>query len=91
MVQTVNICCNMSLRKSGSFRPSLKARKNPLQLFPSFFADLRLLNRRKLKDLIRFVYYKLAYAFKKIMAVARFYDQTKTTKKNRQLALQLSV
>lgn len=38
-------------------------------------AELGLVNRKNMKDLMRFKYYKLALAFKRIMAVSRLYDK----------------
>lgn len=37
--------------------------------------ELRLLNRTKFKDLLRFKYYKLAAAVKRIVAMSRLYDK----------------
>ena len=40
-----------------------------------FHPELALVNRKKIKDVLRFIYYKLAEVFKRIMAVSRLYDK----------------
>ena len=54
-----------------------------------FHPELALVNRKKLKDVLRFIYYKLAEAFKRIMAVSRIYDKTIFTQTDQQIALNL--
>ncbi len=41
-----------------------------------FHPELALVNRRKFSDLLRFIFYKLAFAVKKLLALSRFYDMT---------------
>lgn len=41
-----------------------------------FHPELALVNRKKLSDLLRFIFYKLALAVKKLLALSRFYDMT---------------
>ena len=45
--------------------------------------ELGLINRRKLVDLLRFVYYKLALALKKILALAKVYYPPRSGTQNR--------
>jgi hypothetical protein len=52
--------------------------------------ELGLLNRKKLKDLLRFKFYKLAAAVKRIVAVARPYDKIAFPQPDRQTALPLT-
>lgn len=51
--------------------------------------DLGLWNRKKLKDLLRFKFYKLAAAVKRIVAVARPYDKIAFPQADRQATLPL--
>ena len=51
--------------------------------------ELGLANRKTIKDLFRFIYYKLAAAFKKIMATARLYEKITFPTPSRQIALPL--
>jgi len=55
-----------------------------------FHPELALVNRKRPKDVLRFIYYKLALAFKKIMAIARLYDKIVFTQPDRQLTLTLN-
>ncbi len=41
-----------------------------------FHPELALVNRKKLSDILRFIFYKLAFAVKKLLALSRFYDMT---------------
>jgi len=50
-------------------------------------AELALVNRKRLKDVLRFIYYKLAAAVKKILAISRLYDKIAFPKPSRQLTL----
>jgi len=52
-----------------------------------FHPELGLVTRKKLKVVLRFIYYKLALAFKKIMAIARLYDKIAFPQPDRQLTL----
>lgn len=52
--------------------------------------ELGLLNRKKLKDLLRFKYYKLAAAVKRIVAVSRLYDRIAFPQADRQATLPLA-
>ena len=52
--------------------------------------ELGLLNRKKLKDLLRFKFYKLAAAVKRIMAVSRLYEKIAFPQPDRQIALPLN-
>jgi hypothetical protein len=54
-----------------------------------FIPELGLVNRKTLKDLLRFKYYKLAAAVKKIWAVSRLYNKTDCPEIDRQLSLPL--
>jgi hypothetical protein len=47
-------------------------------------------NRKKLKDLLRFKFYKLAAAVKRIVAVARPYDKIAFPQADRQATLPLA-
>ena len=38
--------------------------------------ELAFKNRKKWSDLIRFIYYKLAFAVKKLLALSKLYDKT---------------
>lgn len=52
--------------------------------------ELGLVNQKKWADLIRFVYYKLAYAFKKLLALSKLYNPpTFVSDKSNQLCLEL--
>jgi len=54
------------------------------------YVELGLVNRKKWADLIRFVYYKLAFAFKKLLALLKLYNPpTFVSDKSNQLCLQL--
>ena len=53
-------------------------------------AELALVNWKRLKDGLRFIYYKLAAALKRILAVSRLYDKIIFPKTDRQLTLLLS-
>ena len=55
-----------------------------------FHPELALVNRKKLKDVLRFIYYKLAEAFKRIMAISKLYDKIAFPKPDRQISLHLA-
>ena len=55
-----------------------------------FHPELALVNRKKLNDVLHFVYYKLAEAFKRIMAVSRLYDKVTFPKNEPQMNLALT-
>lgn len=65
----------------------LYTRLESLALEIIFHPELALVNRKKLKDVLRFIYYKLAAAFKKIMAVSKLYSKIVFPQKERQMAL----
>jgi hypothetical protein len=52
--------------------------------------ELGLVNRKNPKDLLRFKFYKLAAAIKRIVAVARLYDKIAFPQAQRQMALALT-
>jgi hypothetical protein len=52
----------------------LYTRLEPISLEIILEPELGLVNRKRLDDLLRFIYYKLALAVKKILAFARFYS-----------------
>jgi len=39
-----------------------------------FHPESALVNRKRLSDLLRFIFYKLAFAVKKLLALSKFYD-----------------
>jgi hypothetical protein len=51
--------------------------------------ELGLWNRKKIEDLLRFKFYKLAYAIKRIIAIARLYDKITFPKPDDQISLPL--
>lgn len=65
----------------------LYTRLERLALEIIFHPELALVNRKKFKDVLRFMYYKLALAFKKIMAHAKLYDTIAFPQTKRQIAL----
>lgn len=68
----------------------LYTRLENLSLEIIFHPQLALVNRKKLADLLRFIYYKLAIAVKKLLALSRFYDMRKfAIILDKQLALKL--
>lgn len=79
---------NALLWMAASF---LYMRLERLALEIIFHPELALVNRKKLKDVLRFMYYKLALAFKKIMAHARLYDKIVFPQSNSQTVLPLPV
>ncbi len=52
--------------------------------------DLGIDNQKTKTDLLRFKYYKLAFAFTRIMAISRLYDQITFPKPDRQITLPLA-
>ncbi len=55
-----------------------------------FHPELALVNRQKISDLLRFIFYKLAFAVKKLLALSKFYDMnTFSSIMNKQLCLAL--
>jgi len=64
----------------------LYTRLESLALEIIFHPQLGLVNRKRTIDLFRFIYYKLATAVKKIMAVSRLYDMITFPAADRQLA-----
>jgi len=62
---------NALLWMAASF---LYTRLEPLALDIIFEPELGLVNRKRINDLLRFVYYKLALAVKKILALAKVYS-----------------
>jgi hypothetical protein len=77
---------NALLWMAASF---LYTRLESLALEIIFHPELALVNRKKLKDILRFIYYKLAAALKKIMATARLYDKIAFPKDDLQITLSL--
>ena len=69
----------------------LYTRLESLALELIFHAELVLVNRKRFKDVLRFIYYKLAplCGVKKILAVSQLYDKIAFPKANRQLTLPL--
>ena len=59
---------NSLLWMAASF---LYTRLEPLVMDILFEPQLALINRRKMKDLLRFIYYKLAFAIKRILSLAQ--------------------
>ena len=59
---------NSLLWMAASF---LYTRLEPLVMEILFEPQLALINRRKMKDLLRFIYYKLAFAIKRILSLAQ--------------------
>ena len=55
----------------------LYTRLEPLALDIIYHPKLGLANRKKLKDMLRFIYYKLAESVKRILAVSDFRYQRK--------------
>ena len=56
-----------------------------------FHPELALVNRKKLSDLLRFIFYKLALAVKKLLALSKFYNRNTVAslmKKQLRLALE---
>jgi hypothetical protein len=47
-----------------------------------FEPELGLINRKKIKDLFRFIYYKLAFAVKRILSLAKVRHKIETVDKN---------
>jgi len=68
----------------------LYTRLENLSLEIIFHSELALVNRKKWTDLLRFIFYKLALAVKKLLALSKFYDMTRATANlEKQLALAL--
>ena len=65
----------------------LYTRLERLALEIIFHPELALVNRKKLKDVLRFIYYKLALAFRKIMGQVRLYDKIAFPQPNLQTEL----
>ena len=53
----------------------LYTRLEVLSLDIIYHQELVLVNRKKTSDLLRFIYYKLAYAVRKLLALSKIYDK----------------
>lgn len=68
----------------------LYTRLENLSLEIIFHPELALVNRKRLYDLLRFIFYKLAFAVKKVLALSKFYHMTTfSTLVKKQLTLAL--
>jgi len=68
--------------------PFLYTRLEPLVMDILYEPQLALINRKTIKDLLRFIYYKLAFAIKRILALAQVRYRAGTTETDSgQLAL----
>lgn len=78
---------NALLWAAASF---LYTRLENLSLEIIFHSELALVNRKKWADMLRFIFYKLALAVKRLLALSKFYDMTRASANlEKQLALAL--